>query len=203
MCVCDCVCDCCRSVTARGHACRRRAHSGWRAQLMPSGETLQVVVLSSFVQLIISLGLHMWSTGSYRLVILYGLFIGLVGAIFNSVLNAWIRGESISLRRALQVDRIDTLGGADFWDDPPDEPSEYRQVRTARGPHSPPTPPSRATSGDSLLYLRTPSLPRALSSLPLGSARPLSLPQASSHSRRPPSIVTHPARARELPGRLY
>ena len=121
------------SITARGQACRQRAHSEWSATFIPSGETLQVLVLSSFVQLIICLSLHSWSTGSYGLVYLYGAIAGTCGAMFVSLLNAWIRGESVSLRNALEVDQISTVGGGADWNDTPDAMREYGQVYTAGG----------------------------------------------------------------------
>ena len=98
------------SITSRGQACRAQAHSEFRSRFIPSGETLQVFVLSGFVQLLVSLALHMSSTGTFYLVYLYGLITAIVGAAFTGIFNAWIRGESVSLRAALSVEKIDRNG---------------------------------------------------------------------------------------------
>jgi len=126
------------SISARGQACRNRAHSGWRSNIMPSGETLQVLVLSSFFQLIMSIVAHSVSPApssstALNTVYLYGAGIGILGAVFIAVLNAWIRGESISLRKALDVGKIDRAGGSKQWDAADEEADgrtevEYRQV---------------------------------------------------------------------------
>ena len=76
----------------------------------------QVVVISASMQLIISLALHMSVTGTYGLVVVHGLVTACVGTLTTFVLNAWIRGESMDLRKALSVDQIDKAGPA-VWDD--------------------------------------------------------------------------------------
>jgi len=124
------------SITVRGKGCRQRAHRKWAAELMPTAETLQVLVLSSFVQLILNLSLHLTfrETENFQkafpLVIFFGVGVGAVGTLFNSLLNSWIRGESPSLRAALSVDQIDKLG-TDWVD--ADANREYRQVYEAGG----------------------------------------------------------------------
>ena len=95
------------SITSRGRACRQRAHSSFYADFLPSSETLQVIVQSSFVQLVLCLSLHMVQTGGYGWVALWGMASACVGATFIALLNSWVRGESVSLRDALSVDRID------------------------------------------------------------------------------------------------
>ena len=72
-----------------------------------SSETIQVTVQSAFMQLILILSLHMLTTGSYGHVVMHGLVASGVGALFTAVLNSFVRGESLSLRRALSVDSID------------------------------------------------------------------------------------------------
>ena len=128
------------AITSRGQSCRQRAHSGWREAIMPSGETLQVFVLSSYFQIILSILAHTYiapapsSSAAFQFVYLYGIIIGVIGAAFIAILNAWIRGESISLRNALSVAQIDRLGGSKEWegdddeDDGGDRNREYRQV---------------------------------------------------------------------------
>ena len=97
------------TITVRGDACRKRAHSEWRARFMPTAETLQVLVLSCFLQLILSASLHLGlkHLGSFGFATLLGVGIGVIGAVFMALLNAWIRGESISLRKALDVRNVD------------------------------------------------------------------------------------------------
>ena len=125
------------SLTSRGDACRRRAHSGWRARYTPSSETLQVLVLSVFVQLIMAQVLYLFfdiPPGDDVLFYLavYCVLIGMLGTLFNFVFNAWIRGESASLMNALSVDKIDkkVAGWDDASDDDEDEGAhrEYSQV---------------------------------------------------------------------------
>ena len=75
---------------------------------MPTGETLfKVFVLSSFLQLITNMALHMANSGGWGYVVLYGMITGCLGVIYMSVLNHLIRGESLSLKAALQVANID------------------------------------------------------------------------------------------------
>ena len=116
------------TITSRGESCRKQAHGSWRAIFLPSSETLQVLVLSSFVQLILSLSLHLATQhiGGLHLVVVFGLAIGCVGTLFMSLLNSWIRGESPSLRAALSVDQIDDQ--APGWFGPDDAEREYRQI---------------------------------------------------------------------------
>ena len=52
------------TITARGQRCRSFAHSEWRANFVPTAETIQVFVQSSFPQLIMALVLHKWMTGT-------------------------------------------------------------------------------------------------------------------------------------------
>jgi hypothetical protein len=55
--------------------------------------------------------MHMYvGTGSDAFVIQWGLMIGVIGAFTISLLNHWIRGESLSLKNALQVQNIDKQG---------------------------------------------------------------------------------------------
>ena len=125
------------TITARGEKCRGRAHRGWRANVVPSANTLQVFVLSCFVQLIVAFGLHFAANeaelypagGEYNVVVLVGIATGLVGTIFRSLFNSWIRGESASLRAALSVDKIDKKPE---WMDDGDE-RDYRQIYEAGG----------------------------------------------------------------------
>ena len=104
------------SITTRGRACRSRAHNSLFSHFVPSAETLQVLVQSAFVQLILALSLHMVQSGSYALVVAYGLLCAAVGAAFIALLNSWVRGESVLLRDALSVDRIDKMG-PEAWND--------------------------------------------------------------------------------------
>lgn len=109
------------SITARGAACRKRTHASWKKHIVPTGETIQVIVLSSFFQIILSVALHMASPApssseALGFVYLYAGFIGVVGACFIAILNAWIRGESLSLRNALSVGDINRLGGSLAWE---------------------------------------------------------------------------------------
>ncbi|KAL1507803.1 hypothetical protein AB1Y20_007413 [Prymnesium parvum] len=71
--------------------------------------------------------------GIMLLVAYYCVVIGFLGTIFNFVINQWIRGESISLRQALEVDRIDKK--VEGWDDMSDGEGEnhreYAQVYEA------------------------------------------------------------------------
>ena len=113
------------TITSRGDRCRKRAHSEWRANFVPSAETLQIFVISSFVQLILLLGLH-YSSQDVDLYISYGLLSGCVGVVFTSLLNSWIRGESVSLRNALSVDKIDKQ--VPGWQDDVESAREYRLV---------------------------------------------------------------------------
>lgn len=132
------------TITVRGDSCRKRAHSGLRSKIVPTAETLQVVVLSSFAQLILSKILHLVMSGGtaalsgdadaantftagpeyYNTVVLLGLGIGVLGTIFTALLNSWIRGESASLRAALKVDQIDKQP---VWMDEGDD-REYREI---------------------------------------------------------------------------
>ena len=85
-----------------------------------------------FVQMILSLSLHLASgesSSDFMRVVLYGLGIGVVGAMFTAVLNSWIRGQSLSLRKALSVDQIDKVTE---WTTN-DGDREYRQVYEAGG----------------------------------------------------------------------
>jgi len=82
----------------------------------------QVFVLSIFLQLVLLQMMHaVRKIPPGDKVILYAAlycaFIGFLGTVFNFVLNQWIRGESISLRKALEVDRIDKR--VVDWDDTP------------------------------------------------------------------------------------
>jgi hypothetical protein len=99
------------SITTRGDACRKRfSHSSWLALFMPSAETIQVVVIACFIQLVLCLGFHMFlETGTLSHVISYGIFAGSMGALSISVMNMWIRGESIDLANALSIDKIDKV----------------------------------------------------------------------------------------------
>ena len=117
------------SITSRGRACRKRAHSAFLADFVPSAESIQVFVLSAFLQLILSLSLHLVHTGTMDIVVLWGVIIALVGTAFNFVLNAWIRGESMSLREALSVDQIDKE--APGWNDESLVPGETMQQQHA------------------------------------------------------------------------
>ena len=127
------------TITSRGEACRKRAHSEWREAIVPSAETLQVLVLSSFVQLILGLslnyGINRDGNASLGLIVFFGLGIGGVGTLFTAVLNAWIRGESASLFKALDYDQIDKM--VNGWTDDDEEAGligrEYRQVYEAGG----------------------------------------------------------------------
>ena len=118
------------TITARGNACRKRAHSWW-SEILPTAETLQVVVISSFLQLILSLTLHLATKDNtgYDKVVLYGIICGCFGTLCISLLNSWIRGESPSLRLALSVDQIDKHGPG-FGEG---EERDYQQIYEAGG----------------------------------------------------------------------
>ena len=122
------------SITARGRACRARSHSSWIERFVPTTETVQVLVLSSFFQLILCLLCH-WALpfmpeAEYTMLTWYlGIVIGVLGACFQSGFNRWVRGESLSLRAALAVDKINKKPGeSDGWCD---EEREYRCVYEA------------------------------------------------------------------------
>ena len=77
-------------------------------------------MLSTFFQLILSLGIHMglpyMAEASYwRVTALLAIVVGTLGAGFEALFNSWIRGESISLRNALAVDQIAKEGGGEAW----------------------------------------------------------------------------------------
>lgn len=124
------------TITARGQSCRKQAHSGWRSKIIPTSETLQVLVLSSFAQLIMCYWLHVafmkygLHTGAFDLVVVFGIIVGIFGTIFTAIFNSWIRGESASLRVALSVDKIDksAVGWAEDDEDNVEKHREYRQV---------------------------------------------------------------------------
>jgi hypothetical protein len=101
---------------------------------VPTTETVQVLVLSSFFQLILCLLCH-WALpfmpeAEYTMLTWYlGIVIGVLGACFQSGFNRWVRGESLSLRAALAVDKINKKPGeSDGWCD---EEREYRCVYEA------------------------------------------------------------------------
>jgi hypothetical protein len=124
------------TITARGDACRKQAHSEWRANFMPTAETLQVLVLSCFLQLILSLVLHLVtpeSSNNFTIVVLYGFAIGTIGAVFNAILNTWIRGESLSLSQALEVRNVDKTQSEWIKDDDTREYSSVYDAGGARG----------------------------------------------------------------------
>ena len=105
----------------RGRACRARSHSSWIERFVPTTETVQVLVLSSFFQLILCLLCH-WALpfmpeAEYTMLTWYlGIVIGALGACFQSGFNRWVRGESLSLRAALAVDKINKKPGeSDGW----------------------------------------------------------------------------------------
>ena len=110
------------TITTRGDACRKRAHSEWREAIVPTAETLQVVVLSGFVQLILGLSMNLAfnnPNGNFGYVALFGIGIGCVGTFFTALLNSWIRGESASLFKAITYDQIDKV--ASGWADEDEE----------------------------------------------------------------------------------
>ena len=118
------------SITARGAACRKRTHASWKKHIVPTGETIQVIVLSSFFQIIMSVALHVASPApssseALGFVYLYAVIIGVIGACFIAILNAWIRGESLSLRNALSVGDINRLGGSLAWEHDEDDGEDF------------------------------------------------------------------------------
>ena len=123
------------ALTVRGRLFRQRAYSSRYERLLPSIQTLQVVLLAVWVMLCMCLLLH-HSMGTSTLgdIILVAIIAGIVGIVFIAVANHWIRGESLSLRNALLREHIDRqpagwAQGVASSDELMDDTREYRQVR--------------------------------------------------------------------------
>lgn len=87
------------ALTTRGANCRDRTRKrGLLARILPSSETLQVLLLAVFFQLVCSNVFHKYlGTSTMLHVILVGVAVGWIGMVFVFLLNSWIRGRTFSL----------------------------------------------------------------------------------------------------------
>ena len=94
------------SLTTRGDACKSKTKSSRLARLMPSSETLQILCLATFFQLVCSLVMHKYigNQESMVFVVLVGIAVGACGMVFVYALNSWIRGTTFSLKGLDEID---------------------------------------------------------------------------------------------------
>ena len=83
-----------------------RSHNRWVTYL-PTSETVQVLTLTSFMQLNLAFVMHIVSTGSYEIAVAHGLTIAFAGILVRSIFNALIQGSNNAFVNSLNVAKID------------------------------------------------------------------------------------------------
>ena len=98
-----------------------RTHNECVANYLPSSETVQVLTLTSFLQLNMAFAMHAFVlTGSYGITIAHGCLVGLAGMVVRSLLKSFIQGSSPSFLAALEVEKI-ALRAPGWNEDAPEE----------------------------------------------------------------------------------
>ena len=97
------------SLTTRGDSCQSKTKRSRLAKLLPSSETLQIMCLAIFFQLVCALIMHKYIAyqESMVFVVMVGILVGACGMLFVYALNSWIRGTTFSLKG---LDEIDVTG---------------------------------------------------------------------------------------------
>lgn len=100
-----------------------KRHHSWVNNYLPTSETTQVLTLTSFLQLILALYLHIAFTGTMPITAAHAFLLAWFGVGCRAVLNIWVRGDDLDFRRALTVDQIHTSGPVEWIDEESREPA--------------------------------------------------------------------------------
>ena len=103
--------------------CLSRNYRSWAHNYLPTSETTQVLTLTSFLQLILALYLHIAFTGTVLITLAHAFLLAWLGVGARALLNAWVRGSDLDFRAALSVDQIHTQGPVEWIDEDRQEPA--------------------------------------------------------------------------------
>ena len=93
------------SITTRGAKCREASKRSFLSLILPSSQTIQVLILAIFVQLVCSNVFHKYlDTSTVFDIAAVALGVGAAGSVFVFLLNSWIRGTTFSLKGLDQID---------------------------------------------------------------------------------------------------